>query len=114
MLTNADMTVYEKDSYKRHIIKSVYWNDSRGRTVTKNGAQISDSIVVYIYSEGYVPRAGDMIVKGLADFEFDGSSEKAASGSMKLFRAAFPGFAVVKTVNDFRFGGLAHIEITAQ
>lgn len=114
MLTNADMTVYEKDSYKRHIIKSVYWNDSRGRTVTKNGAQISDSVVVYIYSEDYVPKAGDTILRGISDFEFDVQSQKTISESMRLFRAAFPDFAVVKTVNDFRFGGLAHIELTAR
>lgn len=114
MLTNADMTVYEKGSYKRHIIKSVYWNDSRGRTVAKNGAQISDSIVVYIYSDDYIPKNGDTVVRGITDFEFDNGSQKSASESMKLFRAAFPDFAVVKSVNDFSFGGLPHIEIAAR
>jgi len=114
VLINADCTIYEKESYTRHTVNGVYWNDSRGRTVTKNGAQISDSVVVYIYSDSYVPRAGDTILRGISDFEFDVQSQKTISESMRLFRAAFPDFAVVKTVNDFRFGGLAHIELTAR
>ena len=113
MLTNADCTVYEKDSYFRHEIRSVYWNDSRGRTVTKNGIQISDSILVYIYDSDYLPKTGDMIVRGITDFEFDTFSQQSISGSMKLFRNQHPEFAAVKSVNDCRFGRLPHIELTA-
>jgi len=50
MLKNADCTVYEKDSFVRHFFKGVFWNDNRGLTAVKNGFQISDSILVYIYS----------------------------------------------------------------
>lgn len=114
MLKNADCTVYEKDSLVRHVIEGVYWNDSRGQTVAKNGIQISDSVLVYIYDNDYLPKAGDIIVKGIVDFEFDSSSQKLASDSMKLFREQFPGFAVVKNVNDCRYGGLPHIEVIAR
>ncbi len=114
MLTNADMTVYEKDTYARHTITNVYWNDSRGRTLTKNGVQISDSVIVYIYSDEYIPKAGDMIVRGIVDFEIDGSSQKSISEGMKPFWKKYPDFAVVKAVNNCMFGGLPHIEITAR
>ena len=114
MLTNADCTIFEKDSFVRHVIGGIYWNDSRGQTVAKNGIQISDSVLVYIYDDEYLPKAGDIIVKGIVDFEFDSSSQKSVSDSMKLFREQFPGFAVVKNVNDCRYGGLPHIEVTAK
>lgn len=114
MLTNADMTVFEKDTYTKHTIDGVYWNDSRGQTLTKNGVQVSDSVVCYLYSDEYVPEAGDIIVKGITDFKFDSETQKAASESMKLFRAAFLDFAVVKSVNNCMYGGLAHIEIIAR
>lgn len=114
MLTNADITLFEKENYTRHFIEDVYFNDSRGQTVTKNGIQISDSVVIYIYSDGYFPKSGDIIVKNRCDFEFDDSSQKTISESMKRFREKYPDFAVVKTVNNYKFGGLTHIEITAR
>ncbi len=96
MLANANMTVYEKDAYARHMITDVYWNDSRGRTVAKNGVQISDSVIVYLYSDEYVPKVGDIIVRDIVDFEIDSSSQKSISEGMKSFREKYPGFAVIK------------------
>lgn len=114
MLKNADITVFEKDTYVSHTISGVYLNDSRGQTMTKNGIQVADSIMVYIYSDKYIPKAGDIIVKGVTDFEIDNGSQKSASESVKLFRAAFPDFAVVKSGNNCMYGGLPHIEIIAR
>lgn len=121
MFVNADCTLIElvgtaaNPTVKAvHKIKNVYWNDSRGRTLTKNGVQISDSVMVYLYSDEYIPKAGDMIVHGEVNFEFDNSTQKSAGESMKKFRESYPHFAVVKTVSDYRFGGLPHIEITAR
>lgn len=114
MLKNADCTVYEKDSFQRHFIGGVYWNDSRGQTVSKNGIQVSDAVTVYVYGGDYLPKAGDIVVRGNDDFEFDISSPKASSDSMKRFRELYPEFASVKSVNDCRFGGLPHIEIIAR
>ena len=114
MLKNADCTVYEKDNFRRHFIRDVYWNDCRGMTVSKNGIQISDAVTVYIYSGDYIPKAGDLLVMGSSDFEFDSSSQKSASESMRKFRELYPGFASVKSVNDCRYGGLPHIEVTAR
>lgn len=114
MLVNADITLFEKENYTPHFIENVYFSDSRGQTVAKNGVQISDSVVIYIYSDGYFPKSGDIVVKNRCDFSFDDSSQKSLSESMKRFREEYPDFAVVKTVNDYRFGGLPHIEITAR
>lgn len=114
MLTNSDCTFYEKGSYAKHSVSGAYWNDSRGQTISKNGVQVSDSVTVYLYSGGYIPKAGDIIVKGVTDFQFDVSSQKSESESMKRFKAAYPDFAVVKSVNDCMFGGLPHIELTAR
>ena len=114
MLTNADCTLYEKDTFARHIITDVYWNDSRGQTVTRNGAQISDSVIVYIYETDYLPKAGDIIVRDIIDFAFDTASQRSASESMKQFREAYPQFAAIKNVSDCRYGGLPHIEVIAR
>ena len=114
MLTNADVTIFEKDTYAKHTICGAYWNDSRGQTTTKNGIQISDSVIVYLYSNKYKPKAGDLIINKITDFKIDSSTQKAASESIKLFRTAFPDAAVVKSVNSCMFGGLPHIEIIAR
>lgn len=114
MLKNTDCTVYEKDSFRRHFIGGVYWNDSRGQTVSKNGIQVSDAVTVYVYGGDYLPKAGDIVVRGNADFEFDISSQKASSDSMKRFRELYPGFVTVSSVADARFGGLPHIEVIAR
>lgn len=121
MLKNADCTIFENSGTAtnvnitgRHCIEGVYWNDSRGATVGKNGIRIDDSVLVYIYDDSYLPKKGDFIVKGVVDFEFDGSSQKSVSESMKQFREQFPDFAVVKSVSDCRYGRLPHIEVTAR
>ncbi len=114
MLCNADLTVYNSKTYQRHLITDVYWNDSRGQTVTKNGIQTNDSVLVYVYNSDYIPKKSDIIVKGNVDFEFNASSQQFISESMKKFRDLHPDFAVIKTVNDCRYGGLPHIELTAR
>lgn len=114
MLSNADVTFYSAKNYTRHIASKAYFTDSRGQTVRKNGIEISDAVSVYLYTDEYVPTVGDIIVKGIVNFEFDNTSQKTVSESMKEFREMFPEFAVVKSVSDYKFGGLPHIEITAR
>lgn len=121
MLKNADCTIYENGGTATnisitagHVVKDIYWNDSRGMTVTRNGAQISDAVIAYLYSFGYVPKAGDLIVKGECDFVFDSTSPQTMSASFKAFREQHPDYAVIKNVSDCRYGGLKHIELTAR
>ncbi len=114
MLKNADCTVYEAGSFARHVISGVYWNDSRRATITTRGVQVSDSVVIYIYDSDYVPKNGDMVVHGSVDFTFTTTSQQTISASMATFRASYPQFAVVRDVNDCRYGGLPHIEVIAR
>lgn len=116
MLVNANCTIYEAaaGTYTRHEIRDVYWNDARGRTVSKGGIQITDGVLVYLYDDTYVPKDGDLIVYGLVTFEFNAQSQPSVSDSMKLFRAQFPKFAVVKNVVNAMYGGLPHIELIAR
>ena len=114
VLKNADCTVYEAGNYTRHVISGVYWNDSRGATITTRGVQVSDSVVIYIYDSDYVPKNGDMVVRGAVDYAFNTATQQTVSASMATFRASYPGFAVVRNVNDCRYGGLPHIEVTAR
>lgn len=114
MLANADITLFEKENHTPHFIENVCFSDSRGQTVTKNGVQISDSVVIYVYSDGYIPKSGDILVKNRCDFLFDDSSQKSISESMKKFREKYPDFAVVKNVSNYWFGNLPHFEVTAR
>lgn len=114
MLVNADITLYESGTYKSHVIENVYWFDSRGKTVSKNGIQINDSVLCYLYSFEYIPKAADIIICEKCDFKFDTSSQKAESESLKQFRQLHSDFAVIKSVSKAMYGGLPHIEITAR
>lgn len=121
MLINADCTIFVNGGTPTNVnitssvqVTDIYWNDSRGMTVTRNGAQVEDAVIVYLYNSEYVPKAGDIIVKGLQSFAFDGTTPATMAASVKAFKAAFPDFAVVKNVSDCRYGGLPHIELTAR
>ena len=79
-----DVPQDKQEGLKTAFSEEIYWSDSRGQTIAKNGIQISDSVLVYFYDDDYLPKAGDIIVKGNVDFEFDSSSQKSSADSMKL------------------------------
>lgn len=114
MLSNADVTFYSNKDYSRHTASKAYFSDSRGQTVKKNGIETVDSVLVYLYTDEYTPQKGDIVVKGIVDFEFNTESKETISESVSKFRKLYPDFAVVKSVSDYKFGGLPHIEITAR
>ena len=114
MLKNADVTFFSFADYSKHVALGVYYAEARSKTAGRTGASIDDSVTVYLFSADYVPKPGDILVKGASDFAFDAASQQTISDSMALFRALYPGFSVVKSVADMRFGGLPHIEITAR
>lgn len=120
MLCNTSCTVFENSGTvtninitARHYFPTVYWNDKRSQTLTKNGVQTDDGIGVYLYVFGYVPKAGDIIVKGNIRLEPTGTQQNT-SEIMQALRTSYPGFAYIKAVKDCRFGGLPHIEILAR
>lgn len=59
MITNADMTVYnrytdatKKDKYNKTMIRAVNWNSLKGATVYRTGIAAADSVKVVIYTVG--------------------------------------------------------------
>lgn len=111
-------TVYEKNTYIRHVFEDVFFHDGRGERLTKSGAVIADSVTARIYSfshdGSYIPKAGDMIVGGASRFEFDTSSERSVSESMKGFRALY-GDVIVISSAECRMNALrADIGITGR
>lgn len=111
------ITVYEAESHAKHYYSMAEYNDLRGRKVDRTGAQPADSANVLIYSctdtDGYRPRAGDIIVNGESSFTFSGTTEQEVSASMALFRQTYPDYAVIKTVSTERNGLLDDLMITA-
>ena len=118
MLTNTGCTLYQASGigYDRVYIPAVFWMESRGAALMK-GANVEDvGITVYIPEE-YADSAPktpmkDMIVKGECKIEFDNTSEKTVSESMRDLRNYLP--AVVKAVDNKLYGtALRHIKGTA-
>ena len=111
------ITVYEAESHAKHYYSMAEYNDLRGRKVDRTGAQPADNANVLIYSctdtDGYRPRAGDIIVNGESSFTFSGTTEQEVSASMALFRQTYPDYAVIKTVSAERNGLLDDLMITA-
>lgn len=113
----SGVTVYECDSYLRHFYADAEYLDLRGRKVNRTGAQPADTVNVLLYScndtDGYTPKAGDIIVSGECAFVFDISTERAAAESMNVFRESCPGYAVIKAVTAEKNGLKHDIHITA-
>ncbi len=104
LITNADLTVFEKDTFIRHKFNDVYLIDNRGVVVKKNGEQTKGDVEIEIYApnikDRYVPKIGDIIVWGECNFEFDVTSQQTVSESLRNFRANYHDFAVIKSVNQ--------------
>lgn len=112
MLTNCEgITIYREETndftptWKRHIIKNVYWEDTQGAAESGKGMQRNNDVFISIPAASisdYIPHAGDAIVKGIADIDYrDVPAEKRYT---------------INSVSDFRYGSPAvqHIEVTAK
>lgn len=97
-------TVYEKNTFTKHVFDDVYYFDGRGERARTTGAEKTDEVTVNIYSfahDGtYVPRIGDIIVNGECSFTFDTATEAATSASMAAFKAANARYALIKSVDS--------------
>lgn len=117
LYTTGDCTVYEKDTFARHVFRDVLFYDGRGDKTVKNGVQPVDSVTAYIYGcchkGDHRPKAGDMLVEGECPFEFDTSSQQSVSESMAEFRKSYPDFSVIKTVSRKMNGLRPDYEVTA-
>lgn len=104
LITNADLTVFEKGTFIKHKFYDVFCVDNRGSIVNKNGVQAKGDVDIEVYApnitDNYIPRIGDIVVWIDCDFEFDTASEHSVSESLKAFRTDYPDYAVVKSVNQ--------------
>lgn len=109
--TNADCTIYEKDTFKKHIFKNVHYCDNRGETYSKDGVKIKGDVNIHIYAVNtsdfsYFPQLGDIVVPTECSFEFDTTSEKSISESMKEFRKLYPDYSTVSASSRKVYGSL--------
>jgi hypothetical protein len=117
LVINGSCTVYEKDTFVRHVFDSVYLSDNRGETVQKDGVQTTGELTVKIcgaFGENYKPKIGDTVVVDCCDFLFDTSSQKSLSESFAEFRKEYPDFAVVRNVVKQMYGEIPDYEISAR
>lgn len=118
MLFNSSCTVYRaiEKGFERSFIPECFWQESRGASLAKGGVLEDGGVFVYI-PEKYAALAPktpqkDMLVKGDCPFEFDNSSDKTVSDSMRTLRVYSP--ATVKSIDDKLYGAaLRHVKVTA-
>lgn len=113
----GNCTIYEKDTYTRHLIKDVFIHDDRGEQVVLDGVAVSGSMTLQIYADKlrtdtYKPQLGDIVVPSDIDFVFDTSTQQTVSESMKQFRQMCD-YAVVTDVKEKLYGTLPDYIITS-
>lgn len=111
-------TVYEKNTFARHVFNGVFFVDNRGEKTSKTGSLPTEAVNAKIYSfahdGSYIPKTGDIIVNGECSFNFDTTSEQTASASMAAFRENIGDISVITTVKCTVNGLLPDIEITGR
>ncbi len=111
LVTNADITIFERDTFAKHIFKDVHYSDQRSRKFAKDGIKSGGEASVHIFAvnspdPSYTPQIGDIAVKGACEFEFDVASEKSISESMAEFRKLYSDHGVIKSVDIKIYGTL--------
>lgn len=112
---NGSCTIYEKDTFVKHVFRDVFFYDSRSKSAATGGIQITGNVNIHVYNGSeYQPKIGDIIVFGNCSFEFDTESQKTVSESFKDFRKSFPDFATINSVSIKTYGTLLDYDITAR
>lgn len=131
MLTNESCTIFIRNGlgFDRFFVPKCHWQGSISSAVFKDGFQSKDGITVYIFVKDITEMlrtelntalsnrkkaAKDIIVKGECNFEFDGSSQQAASESMKKLNANYDVHTVM-SIDRLLYGSenMQHYKITA-
>lgn len=118
---NNACTVYRYNDttkgFDRYYIPHVAWVECRAANVRKTGLQNADSVMVHIPAEyaANAPQtpAKDMLVKGDCPFRFDNSTPQSVSDSLKAFRTNHR-YVTASAIDDYRYGGLPHVEVSAK
>lgn len=118
LVTNGNCTIFEKDTYQKHIFKDVHYSDQRGETVAKDGIKVKGDVKVHVYSVNnndfsYTPQIGDIIVPCESDFVFDTTSQQATSTCMAEFRKLYPDYSVIKSCSLKVYGSMPDFDIIA-
>lgn len=122
MITNSDCTLYQFNGkgYDRIYISAVMWQEHRSASVSKQGLQSADGIVIFIPKENAPKTASynptkDIIIKGNCSFTFDNSSQQTVSESHKRLTANYQCFSVM-SIDSKLYGSesLQHIKLTAR
>lgn len=114
MFTNADMTIYSlKDGkYTRTVIEEVFWNAVKESNTIKSGMTTVDSVKIIIpkYSAPVftVTTGKDLVIEGVIDYEFDNSSQKTQSESLKHLKDNYE--VVTVTSFDPKLFGNEHMQ----
>lgn len=119
LVTNADITIFEHDTYIKRIFKDVHYSDQRSRKFAKDGIKSDGAANIHIFAVNnadfaYVPKIGDIAVKGVCNFEFDTADEKSISESMAKFRRLYPDYSTINSVDIKVYGTLPDYIITAR
>lgn len=131
MLTNESCTIFIRNGlgFDRYFVPKCHWQESISSAVFKDGVQSEDGITVYIFVKDITEMlrteldtalrtrnraAKDIIVKGECNFKFDGSSQQAASESMKKLNANYDVHTVM-SIDRLLYGSenMQHYKITA-
>lgn len=111
-------TIYEKNTYTRHVFEDVFFYDGRGEKTSKTGAVPTEDITVKIYSfthdGSYIPKPGDFIINGECSIIFDTTSEQTVSESMAEFRRLAGDVGVISSAKCTMNGLLPDIEISGR
>lgn len=114
----SKLTIYERNSYTKHIFSETYYLDNRGEKTNSSGIEHADDVIARIYSfshdGSFLPKIGDIIVSGECPFTFDTTSQQTISASMATFKQTYPEYAFIKNVNIRENGVLPDIDITGR
>lgn len=122
MVTNADITLYNKtiakngNTWTRTVVKGVSWQETRRVKVGDNGRVTADSTVVFIpfsATPKCVIRKGDIMVRGVIDFELD---ESDMAKNVKTLRHSYSEAMTVISVakRDYGSPDMQHWEVVLQ
>lgn len=98
----------------KRIIDKCFYHEGRSYTMGKAEIGMHDTFKVIIPTLEDVPfEAGDIIVKGECDFEFDTASEATLSASLKELKSAHHIYTIQNITRNL-FGGNSNIELSCK
>lgn len=114
----SSLTVYEKNTFTKHIFHEAYYLDNRGERTQTSGKERADDVIARIYSfshdNSYLPKIGDIIIAGECTFTFDTTTQQKTSESMATFKQTYANYALISAVNIRDNGNKPDIEITGR